>query len=520
VVQLADGRVPSTLTPPTADSRKVPLPVVAVLAIAGAKLLVHLLTNGRYGYNRDELYYLASGRHPAFGYVDYPPVTPLLARIDSALLGDSPWALRLLPSLVGAGLVVLTAAIARELGGGRKAQLLAATAAATSWYLLGSNWLFMTSVFDELCWIAAIYAFIRLLRTGDPRWWLAVGALLGLGLETKATIVGLGFGMAVALLVTPLRSQLRTRWPWCGFLIALVLFAPNLIWQQLNGWPTLDFLRVHSSVINSQASSGALVNFDSGGVLAFLAFQPLLIGLVTLPLWALGWYYLFRNALYRPLGVAALVAIGLFLLVGKAYYPGPLIPVLLAAGCVQFERIAAARSWRRAVPIAAAAMVVQALIALPMTVPVVPESSIASVGLDEFSLDIGNTVGWPQMVAQVNGVYAQLPPGERQDVVIFASNHGEAGAIDLYGPALGLPTAISPALTYWYWKPAHLEAPTMIAVGASEAGMRRLYNQVQVVDHIQSVSGVRNEEVGRPILVCRDPITPLDEAWPRMRSLN
>src|SRR5262249_42692509 len=153
-----------------------------------------------------------------------------------------------------------------------------------------SNWLFQTVTFDELWWIATIYVFARLLRTGDARLWVVMGGLLGLGLETKLTIVGLGVGLAAALMVTPLRRQLRTRWPWVGLVLALVLWAPNLIWQQLNGWPTLEFLRGHGEVIQAAVQGSISLNFDSGGgLLAFVAFQPLLIGIVTLPLWAMGW---------------------------------------------------------------------------------------------------------------------------------------------------------------------------------------------------------------------------------------
>jgi len=493
--------------------------MVPVAALATAKLAVHLLTNGQYGYHRDELYYLASGNHPAAGYVDYPSITPLLARLDSLLLGNTPWALRLAPSLVGACLVVMVALIARELQASRRAQILAGAAAATSLMLLGSNWLFQTVTFDQLWWIAAILAFARLLRTRDARLWLVIGVLFGLGLETKLTIAGLGVGFASALLLSPLRSQLRTPWPWLGVLCALVLMAPNLVWQQLNGWPTLDFLRSHSGVIQS-AGQGVALNFDGGGVLAFLAFQPVLIGVFTLPLWGMGWYYLFRHPDCRPLGIAALVTYLLFLVVGKAYYPGPLIPVLLGVGCVQLEATAARQRWPRAAVIAAAVMLVQAVVGLPISVPLVPQSSLARFGLDEFRKDYSDTVGWPELVRQVAGVYAQLTPAEQQTAVVLASNYGEAGAIDLYGRSAGLPLALSPDLTYWYWKPAHVEADVVIAVGFDQSEMRRLLGDVRVAATVQPVDGVRNEEVGRLILVCRQPILPLDSAWPQLRRLG
>ena len=513
------GSTPLKLGEPGSDyrialARRVPAPIFAIIALALAKLALHLGTNGLYGYHRDELYYLASGYHPAFGYVDYPPLTPMLARLDSQLLGNSPWMLRLLPSLVGASLVVLIALIARELGGGRRAQILAALAAATSLLLLGTNWLFQTVTFDELWWIASIYVFARLLRTGDARLWVAIGGLLGLGLETKLTIVGLGIGLAAALIVTPLRRQLRTRWPWLGLLVALVLWVPNLLWQQLNGWPTLEFLRGHGEVIQAAVQGSMSLNFDSGGVLAFIAFQPVLIGIVTIPLWLMGWYFLFRHARWRPLGVAALVAFLVYLPVGKAYYPGPLIPVLLAAGCVQLEVTTAKRGWSRLPAVAAAAMVLQALLALPILIPVVPQSSLARFGLDQARKDYADTVGWPELVAQVAGVYHQLTPAEQTSTAIVAGNYGEAGALALYGPAMDLPEALSPHLTFWYWKPTHVDAQTVITVGIPESQLRALFADVTRVDMVQAADGVQSEEVGRTILLCRQPLVPLDDVWP------
>jgi hypothetical protein len=218
--------------------------------------------------------------------------------------------------------------------------------------------------------------------------------------------------------------------------------------------------------------------------------------------------------------VAALSAFLLFLPVGKAYYPGPLIPVLLAAGCVQLEATGTRRQWRRAAALAAGAMVLQALVLLPIGIPLVPESSLARFGLDEFRKDFADTVGWPEFVAQVAEVYQQLSPAERQSTVVLASNYGEAGALDLYGPAHGLPPVLSPHLTYWYWKPAHVEARTVIAVGMDESLMRGLFADVSLVGRVQAVSGVHNEEVGRAILLCREPMVPLDDAWPQLRNFT
>ncbi|MBV9543738.1 MAG: hypothetical protein JOY61_05120, partial [Chloroflexi bacterium] len=255
-----------------------------------------------------------------------------------------------------------------------------------------------------------------------------------------------------------------------------------------------------------------------GGPIAFLALQPVLIGPFTLPLWFMGWYFLFARPAYRPLGVAALVTFLLFLAVGKAYYPGPLIPVLVAAGCVQLERVASRFAWRRAGLLAGGAMLLQAAVMLPIGLPLVPQASLHRFGLDQFRKDFADTVGWPELVVQVAVAYQHISPAEQRDTVILARNYGEAGAIDLYGPRLGLPNALSPHLTYWFWKPPHLQVTNVITVGFDEAGVRRACADATLVGTIQAVDNVLNEEVGRPIMLCRRPIVPLDQSWPELRS--
>ncbi|MBV9579003.1 MAG: hypothetical protein JO057_10470 [Chloroflexi bacterium] len=316
-----------------------------------------------------------------------------------------------------------------------------------------------------------------------------------------------------------MRRQLRTPWPWLGLCAAALLFAPFLAWQQVNGWPTLAYLRTHSEVIQG-AGQGLSLNFDSGGALSFLELQPLLIGPLTLPIWLLGWYFVFRSPHFRPLGVATMVAFLVFLPVGKAYYPAPPIPVLLAAGCVQLEVIAERRNWTHLMSLAGGLMLVQAVVSLPISVPVVRQASLARFGLDRFRKDYADTVGWPQLVGQVAVAYAQLSPVEQQSSVILAANYGEAGAIDRYGPALGLPPPLSPNLTYWYWKPAHVTAQSAILIGFDAATAQRLFPDVNQVATVQSVDGVHNEEVGRLILLCRQPRVAIDVAWPYLQSFN
>ncbi|HYM16802.1 MAG TPA: glycosyltransferase family 39 protein [Dehalococcoidia bacterium] len=479
-----------------------------LILLAVVKLALHLATNGLYGYHRDELYYLASGKHLAFGFVDFPPVTPLLARLDVLVLGQSPWALRLLPALAGAAIVVLAGLVARELGGGRSAQILASIAALACPLLLATNWLFQTVSFDQLAWMVALLLATRAIRRDDPRLWLGVGLVAGIGLETKFTIAVLGIGLAAALVYMPGRRHLRTPWPWLGAALAFAIFAPNLVWQAMHGWPTLDYTRNHSRVIQ-----------QDGGAVAFLANQLVIVGLLALPVWLTGWYHLLRERDLRPLGVAAALAFLLFLPDGKFYYPGPLIPFVLAAGCVRIEAIARRRRrWRHAVPAAGFSMILGAALMAPLLVPLVPDSSMARFNLDKIRKDFADTVGWRDLAVQVEAVYLQLPAGERTNAAVLASNYGEAGALVRYGR--GLPPVISPQLTFWYWKPAGLAPRTLIVLGYDAHYLRGFFGQVTPVASITNAYGVRNDERGVPIFICRKPLQTFDATWNALRQFQ
>jgi 4-amino-4-deoxy-L-arabinose transferase-like glycosyltransferase len=476
--------------------------------LAVGVLALHLATNGLYDFHRDSLYYMDSARHPAWGYVDYPPVTPTIARLSLWAFGPSVWGLRLWPSLAGAVIVVLAALIARELGGGRFAQILAAVAAATSPVLLGANWLFQTVSFDQLIWVACFWIAARLVRTGDSRLWLALGIALGVGLETKYTIVALAVGFAAGAIITPERRRLRTPRPWLGIGAALLIFLPNLLWQAANDWPSVQYTFNHKSTQS--------VDFSP---LTFLAEQLALIGPLAIPLWIAGWYRLFSIRGLRLLGIAAAVPFAIFLFVGKSYYVGPLHPVLLAAGACALEaRTAAGIRWLR--PTTVTALILNALILMPLTLPLLPEAVMARSPLPSARKDFADTVGWHDLVDEVARVYNGLPPGSRANALIITDNYGEAGAINTYGPPLGLPTALSGELTYYFWKPAHLSDGPVVAVGIDPAFLTPLFGQCRVVATITNSYGLHNEEFGAPISVCSDPVRPMDDLWPEFKAFH
>jgi hypothetical protein len=384
---------------------------------------------------------------------------------------------------------------------------LAAVGALTSPVLLGANWLFQTVTFDQLSWLVSFWLAARLVRTQDRRLWLALGATLGVGLETKYTIVALIAGLAIGTLLTPLRRHLATPWPWIGLGLALLILLPNIFWQAANGWPSVEYTLNHKSAQS--------VDFSP---LTFLSQQLALIGPLAIPLWLAGFYWLLSGPGRRLLGIAALVPCAIYLLVGKSYYIGPLDPLLLAAGSCGLEIWTRRRvKWLR--PATAVALVAQALVLLPLALPLLPEATMARSPLPGIRKDFADTVGWHDLVAQVAGVYEALPAGERADAVILTNNYGEAGAINTYGSPLGLPTAVSGELSYYYWKPTQLDGP-VIVVGLDPSSLVTLFNACSILGTVSNSDGLHNEEFGAPISLCRQPRMPLDQLWPKLKAFQ
>jgi hypothetical protein len=485
-------------------------PTAPLLVIAALKLAIHLATNGVYGFQRDELYYIISGQHPALGYVDYPPVAPMLAWLNTSIFGISPWTLRLFPALAGAAVVFLAGMCAREMGGGRGTAILASLVTLLSPLLLGANWLFQTVTFDQLTWLIAIYLMLRLLRTGNGRLCILLGLDIGVGLETKLTIAALCIGIVAAVLVSgELRRLLRTRYPWIGIAIALAIFAPNVAWQIANGYPSLTYIGNHSADIAS-----------SGGVVAFITDFIVFVGPLILPLWIAGFVFLFRNQRFRPMGVLTILAILLLLPEGKAYYPAPTVPLVLAAGCVAVGNIVTSARRRRVTSVVLAAGLIQIVVLLPVILPIVPTSSLHAFSLDKLRQDFADTVGWPALASQVGAVYNALPVSKRSTTSILASNYGEAGAIDIYGAREHLPQAISGQLTFWYWKPANLDATALVTVGFNPGDIAFLCGTVTRAGSVVMPDSVTNQEAGTPILICTNLRESINAAWPSLRNFS
>lgn len=488
---------------------KPPLALRTLLMLAALRLLLHTLTNGQYGFHRDELAMLDDARHLAWGYVAYPPLTPLVARVALVLFGSAPAAVRFFTALAQCIAMVVTGLMARELGGGRGAQIVAALAVAVAPLSMAEGHLFQYVSFDFLWWVLAIYFVIRLLESGDGRWWIAVGAVIGLGLMTRYTIAWLVAGLAVGFLATPARRLLMNRWLIAGAALALVIALPNFLWQANHDFISIDFLRyIHSRDVRIGRTDG------------FLWKQFLVPAcLFTVPLWMAGLFFYFRKSAgerYRVLGWTFVATLALFAAVhARDYYSAPLYPMLLAAGAVlsqQWPRWARGLNW--------AGLAVALIAGIAFLLPVAP------IGSRWFNVemrangDLREEIGWPELVDRIAQIRYSLPAPEHASAGILTGNYGEAGAVDLYGPARGLPQALSIVNSFWLRGYGDHPPQTLIVVGLSPRFVETNFATCESEGLISNRYGVANEEMkdDKYLWICRGLRQPWPEFWRKIRT--
>jgi 4-amino-4-deoxy-L-arabinose transferase-like glycosyltransferase len=523
-----EGTDPARLSaaPEDAPGRDPPAwPVIA--GLAAAKLALHLAVNATtpYGFHRDELLYLAMGRHLRLWRMDFPPAIALIAEAVRAVLGDSLFAIRLVPALAGTALLVLAALVARELGGGRRAQSLAALGVLASPLFLRSANLFQPVVLDQLAWTVALYALIRLCREERPRWWLVLGAALGAGLLTKFSAAFIGLALLLALLSTPRRAWLRGPWPWLAALLALAIGSPSLVGQVRLGIPVLGQM---ADLRQAQLERVTPLDFLTG---------QLLWGPATL-LGLAGLAGLLADRRLRAFRVAGWACVWLFVILvalhGKSYYAGPVYPTLLGAGGVMLERIRGARLGPAVRWGAAAVLVLVMAALLPIGVPVLQPAAMAryahAIGasaalrtntgeMEQLPQDYADMLGWEEQVRAVARVYRSLPPPDRARAVLVAGNYGEAGALDLFGPRYGLPAVVSPTGSFWFFGPGAKPGEVVVTIGAGREDLAPLFDSVAAAARVTSPWSVA-EERDLTVYVARGPHRTLQELWPSLAGRN
>jgi len=494
-----------------------------VAGLAGIKLLVHLYTGRHYGYFVDELYYLACAQHLAWGYVDQAPLIAFLAKFVRMTLGDSLAAIRLLPALAGAGLVLLSGALARELGGGRFAQGLAALAVVAAPGILSIDNLFTMNAFEPLFWIGCALLLDRIIQTGNEKLWLWFGLLAGLGLENKHSMLIFGFALIAGLLLTPQRKFMRSPWFWMAGALAFLIFLPNLIWNIQHHFPFLELqANIRRSGRNADLSPWSMFTQET------LAMLPL-----SLPIWLGGlWYFLFTRAARptRVLGYAFVITSAIIMALDpRIYYLFPAFPLLMAGGAVLWESILTAPRWtwlRIAYPALISAM---AIAIAPLAIPVlspevyiryteathVQQPRIENHRLGPLPQIFADQFGWEEMAQVVARAYTALPPDVRAKTAIFGQGYGQASTIDFFGSKYGLPPALSGHQSYFLWGPRGYTGESMIVMGDRQARLEELFGSVQKVGHVDHPYSMPYEHID--VFYCRGLKRPLSELWPQVK---
>jgi 4-amino-4-deoxy-L-arabinose transferase-like glycosyltransferase len=489
-----------------------------VLLIALLQFVLHMWVGTHDNFFRDELYYIAASRHLDFGYVDFPPLVALATAGVRLLLGGSVFALRLLPAVSGVLVILLTADMVARLGGGRLPQLLAAVAVGLGPVFIGSSGLMGIDPFDQFWWTVCAWTLLRIIKEQRPRLWLLFGLFAGLGLLNKLTIGFYVTALVLGVLLSNQRKLLFNRWFIFGGLLAFLLISPYILWNAAHGFPTLEFTR----------------NYSKGGTyqqptpIEFLLQQIVTVNPLASFLWLGGLYLLFFTAAgkpYRAFGWAYLFLHIFFTLQKTKYYwLSPAFPALFAAGAYALGLLVQKRSrlaWLQ--PTYIWVLAISGLLLVPFAIPILPPQTYlrlsggASAGSSALPQVFADRYGWRELAASVKQAYSTLTPQEQAEACVFTSNYGEAGAINLYGPALGLPKAISGHNSYFIWGPQGCTGNVLITVNIPLSDLVSIFDSVEPAG-ITSCTYCVAYENNVPIFIARGLHVNIQEAWPGVKD--
>lgn len=482
--------------------------VASLLVIAGLFGAAHILTNGQYGFHRDELQFLNDAQHLDWGFVPYPPLTPAVVHLGLKMFGLSLVGLRLFSVVAQTVVIVVSGLMTRELGGGRLARIFTAIAVGLSPAPMGNATMFQYSSFDMLWWVLLAWSALRLLRDDDPHWWVAIGLFAGLGLQTKYSMAFELVGVLAGVLLTDTRRYLTSRWLWAGVAVALLVFAPNLIWLARHDFITYHFLQgIHARDVHEGRADG------------FLRDQFLInANLFAAPVWIAGLIGYLRARRYRMLAWMYIAPLALFMLLqGRFYYVSPTYPMLLAMGSVIAERWL--RTLRPAWRVATAALMFSGVAAIGIYAALIIMPMASSGPLRDFALkrnnDLREEVGWNVLVARVAAIRDSLPAKQQVHLGIVVGNYGEQGAIAVLGKAYRLPSPITAVNSGWLRGYPQIPPRTVIVLGSSRERADELFVNCHLAGHSGNTWGVVNEESrDHPdIFVCGPARNPWSELW-------
>jgi hypothetical protein len=487
----------------------------ALVGIAATVAVIHVLTNGRYGFHRDELQFLSDALHPDWGFVAYPPLTPIVERIALALFGPSMVGLRLFSVIAQASAIVVTGLMTAELGGGRLAQITAALAVALSALPIFEGTEFQYTSFDYLWWVLIAYFVIRLLKTENPRWWLAIGATVGVGLMTKYAIIFFVAGILVGLVLTQARRFLASGWFWAGTGLALLIFLPNLIWLVRHDFISYHFLQhIHVRDVGEGRANG------------FLSDQFLICtNVFSAPLWIAGLVWLLRSRRYRMLAWMYVVPLALFVFAkGRGYYLAAAYPMLIAMGATAGEKwvTSLSQGWRRVIEFSfSTGLAVCGLYIVAILLPLASSGPLKQFALSHNG-DLREEIGWNDLVKTVAGIRDALPEEKRAHVGVLVGNYGEQGAIEFLGAAYHLPVPISGTNSAWLRGYPVPPPSTLIVIGISRRHADETFTSCRLAGHNGNSEGVKNEEseYHPDIFVCGGPRKPWPEFWADFQSFG
>ncbi|MEU4194127.1 glycosyltransferase family 39 protein [Kribbella sp. NPDC026611] len=473
-------------------------PVVSIAVLVGVVLT---LLSGRYGYHRDELYFVVAGRHLSWGYVDQPPLTPLITRISTTIFGDTVMGLRVLSTISCVVTIIVVALIAREFGSERRGQTLAAILASVSGFVLGVGHMVSTATYDLLAWMLIALFAVKLLRTRDGRWWLALGLTAGIALENKYLVVLPIGALLISVLIVGPREVLRSWWLPAGVALAGLLALPNVLWQIHHDWPQLT---VAGGIRDDDGTENRIM---------FVPLQILQLGPLLVPVWVAGFLWIWRRlpwarsvALAYPVLCVAVLIIG-----GKSYYALPLLLVLVAAGC---EPVLGWIDRHRRT--AVTALVITAVTSAVFTLPVLPASAADFV--IPVNKEQGEQIGWPAFASAVATAWERIPPQSRSTATLFAGNYGEAGALVRYGPQHGLPTVYSGHMSFADWaQPPDTNTGMVLLIELNRTP--RFESHFRNCTQIGTINSlVSNDEDGTALVLCDAPTEPWSALWPKLKT--